>query len=201
MMENSQTEDPRNQKIHFMAAKVRKIAGYILSYLQSQTLWRLTGRRLFHGIRIKEASASDLVYIHKRLNLGSPCAQSLPNREVTNLIATWHGRTLGFAQLEYNPPSHAPYVGYWIISLSTLHPLYRGLGIGEALCRAMLTIAREGGADEVFLGVKMKNHPAINLYRKLGFEQICVPGLDTQPEEAGQRQEKLRMSMMKYLHE
>jgi ribosomal protein S18 acetylase RimI-like enzyme len=184
-----------------MIAMVRKIAGYILSYLQSRTLWRWIGRRLFHGIRITEASASDLVYVHKRLNPGSPYAQSPPNQAVTNLVATWHGRTLGFAQLECHPPSHAPYVGYWIISLSTLHPLYRGLGIGEALCWAMLTIARDEGADKVFLGVKLKNHPAINLYRKLGFEQIYVPGLDDQPEEGGRRKEKLRMSMVKYLHE
>lgn len=184
-----------------MIATVRKIAGSLLSYLQSRTLWRWVGRRLFHDIRITEASAFDLVYIHKRLNPGSPYAQSPPDRAVTTLVATWHGRTLGFAQLECYPPSHAPYVGYWIISLSALHPLYRGLGIGEALCRAMLTIARDKGADKIFLGVKLKNHPAINLYRKLGFEQIRVPGLDDQPEVGGQRRETLRISMVKYLRE
>ena len=108
---------------------------------------------------------------------------------------------LGFVQLGRHPPSHAPYVGYWFFSLYTLHHLYLGIGIGETLCQVLITIARQEGADKIFLVVNQTNYPAIGLYQKLGFAQICLPGLEEQLEDEGRLQGRRPISMVKQLHE
>lgn len=184
-----------------MSAAIRKMAGCTLTRLQSCPPWRWVWRRLLRGVMITEASDADLIYVNSRLNPGFPYTPSPPNPAVTNLVATWHGRMLGFVQLVRHPPSHAPYVGYWLFSLYTLHPRYRGLGIGETLSRALITIARQEGADELFLVVYQTNYPAIRLYQKLGFQQVCLPVLEEQLEEEGRRQGRRRISMVKRLHE
>lgn len=184
-----------------MPATIRKMAGCTLTRLQSCHHWRCVCRRLLPGIIIKEASDTDLVYVNARLNPGSPYTPSPPNPAVTNLVATWYGRTLGFVQLVRHPPSHAPYVGYWLFSLYTLHPLYRGFGIGETLGRALITIARQEGAEELFLVVHQTNQSAIRLYQKPGFQQTCLPVLEEQLEEEGRLLGRRRISMVKRFHE
>jgi len=92
---------------------------------------------------------------------------------------------LGFVQLVRPPPSHAPYVGYWLFSLYTLHPLYRGFGIGETLGRALITIARQEGAEEIFLVVNQTNQSAIRLYQKLGFSRPVCPTLKNNWKKKG----------------
>lgn len=184
-----------------MLKVIRKAAGCILTYLQSHILLRRIGRSLLRDIIITEASDSDLSFVQTRLNPGSPHHPSPQNQAVTNLVASWHGRTLGFVQLVRHPSSHAPYVGYWLFSLYTLHHLYRGLGIGETLSRAVIAIAQQEEADEIFLVVNQTNHPAISLYQKLGFRLVCLPGLEEQLEEEESVQGKRRISMVKSLHE
>lgn len=46
----------------------------------------------------------------------------------------------------------------------------RGLGIGEALMREAMKVAKEGGADIMSLEVRVTNTVAQNLYRKLEFQ-------------------------------
>lgn len=46
----------------------------------------------------------------------------------------------------------------------------RGLGIGEGLMREAMRIAREQHMDVMSLEVRVSNHVAMNLYRKLGFQ-------------------------------
>jgi ribosomal protein S18 acetylase RimI-like enzyme len=48
----------------------------------------------------------------------------------------------------------------------------RGKGIGWLLGTALLARAREVGATRVYLESNTILEPAINLYRKLGFEQV-----------------------------
>lgn len=47
-------------------------------------------------------------------------------------------------------------------------------GLGRVLMLRMLDIARERGAEELFLEVRADNPGAQSLYRSLGFEQIAV---------------------------
>jgi len=57
-----------------------------------------------------------------------------------------------------------------VISIAVL-PQYQRKGIGEALLReAMSRMKTTYKAKECYLEVRVTNTPAINLYRKLGFE-------------------------------
>ena len=49
-------------------------------------------------------------------------------------------------------------------------PKYRGMGIGELMCRTLLTVASLRALNRVRLHVDEHNRPAIELYKKLGFE-------------------------------
>jgi mycothiol synthase len=48
-------------------------------------------------------------------------------------------------------------------------PGAQGLGLGRALVVDGLVRLQEAGADKIFLYVDADNHPAIHLYRDLGF--------------------------------
>ncbi len=56
-----------------------------------------------------------------------------------------------------------------VISVAVL-PEYQRKGIGEALLQEAMTRMRTYKAKECYLEVRASNEPAINLYRKLGFE-------------------------------
>lgn len=59
----------------------------------------------------------------------------------------------------------------WIggIGVATAH---RGTGVGEALMREVIDVARSRGLRELWLEVLTPNVPAIRLYEKLGFETV-----------------------------
>jgi ribosomal-protein-alanine N-acetyltransferase len=50
-------------------------------------------------------------------------------------------------------------------------PEFRKRGYGLSLMHKMLTMAKQSGAQSVFLEVRESNEPAKNLYRSLGFEE------------------------------
>ena len=68
-----------------------------------------------------------------------------------NAIKTKHSATVGISVLK----------DYW------------GLGIGSAMFKEMIEIAKERGVKIIELGVLDGNERAINLYEKYGFEIVC----------------------------
>jgi ribosomal-protein-alanine N-acetyltransferase len=56
-----------------------------------------------------------------------------------------------------------------IVSIAVL-PQYRHKGIGEALIKSAMEGMRLYNAKQCFLEVRVTNTPAINLYKKLGYE-------------------------------
>ncbi|KXG08292.1 ribosomal protein S18-alanine N-acetyltransferase [Anoxybacillus rupiensis] len=67
------------------------------------------------------------------------------------------------------------YCGMWVV-IDEAHitnvavlPEYRGKKLGEALMRMMMEMARQLGAITMTLEVRVSNHVAQSLYRKLGF--------------------------------
>jgi ribosomal protein S18 acetylase RimI-like enzyme len=151
------------------------------------------------GISITTASPSDLAYVQSKLTPGLPIEPPSPDPLVTRLVATRYGRICGFVELVRHPLEHSPYVGHWLFSLTVMDPLYRGLGIGEALARRMIEIASDEGTRELWLVVGETNRPAIGLYRKLGFERSAVGGLEELLEEEGKTTGQRRMTMVKRL--
>ena len=70
----------------------------------------------------------------------------------------------------------------------TVAPEARRLGIGRALLRRFLAAAREGGAAQCFLEVRVSNVPAIALYEREGFLPVArrvgyYPAADEGPRE------------------
>ncbi len=55
--------------------------------------------------------------------------------------------------------------------LIAVMPQFRTLGLGKALIDHLFDAARERGAAKIFLEMRRGN-PAVNLYRKVGFEPI-----------------------------
>ncbi|WP_420593329.1 GNAT family N-acetyltransferase [Robiginitalea biformata] len=52
-------------------------------------------------------------------------------------------------------------------------PASQGRGIGRALARAILEVARNSGARKIFLESSTRLPAALSLYRKLGFREIA----------------------------
>ena len=61
--------------------------------------------------------------------------------------------------------------GYALLHNVIVTSAMRGKGLGEKLCRAMISKAKEMGAEHVFLQVVQSNQVAMNLYQKLGFQK------------------------------
>lgn len=68
------------------------------------------------------------------------------------------------------------YGGIWIvvdeghITNIAVHPDYRGQGIGEALVKSLIGIAKEHNVVRITLEVRPTNTAALNLYKKFGFK-------------------------------
>ena len=82
------------------------------------------------------------------------------------------------------------YGGAWMflgeahVTNVAVHPDFRGLGLGEAICRALMAEARALGIERMTLEVRFSNTVAQELYRKLGFYSAGVrPGYYTDTKE------------------
>lgn len=66
-----------------------------------------------------------------------------------------------------------PEYGFELSKLA-VDPIYRGHGIGEALCQAAIEKAKSISAKKILIESNTKLTPAITLYKKLGFMEIPV---------------------------
>lgn len=90
--------------------------------------------------------------------------------------AEFQGQTIGVCAL--CRLREAPY-SYELAKLA-VSPLARGMGVGKKLCEAVIRAAREDGCKRLFLESNTLLHPAIHLYKKLGFREITSPTLHYQ---------------------
>jgi ribosomal-protein-alanine N-acetyltransferase len=85
-----------------------------------------------------------------------------------------------FVAIEENTKTLVGYCGFWAIideaHITTLavHPDFKGNKISEALLQQMVKTAYEKKLKWFTLEVRMSNLPAINLYKKYGFESLGV---------------------------
>jgi len=72
------------------------------------------------------------------------------------------------------------YCGSWIvideshITNVAVLPKHRGKKFGEALMKKMMDVSKEMGAISMTLEVRVTNHVAQSLYRKLGFQDGAI---------------------------
>ena len=128
-----------------------------------------------HTVIIREMCKDDLDVVVEidRLSLSLPWSKRTYELELTEnqaahfLIAEW-----------WEQPSSVVigFIGYWHIvdeiHISTLavHPRYRRNGVAQDLLEAAIRRAQNMGAEWVTLEVRVSNLPAVDLYRKNGFE-------------------------------
>ena len=87
---------------------------------------------------------------------------TLPN--VVRLKAVIDDQMVGFIAGDIRPSQQIA----WIATIGVL-PAYRGRGIGSALLEAC---EQELKVESVRLNVRVSNHPAIRLYKSLGYQQV-----------------------------
>ena len=168
--------------------------------VQGLELYRRIGRLVAaQGVTIREATDADKLKVQRWLNPnGDPPQASHRDPCATDLVARCLGKLAGFAQLVRHPPEHFPYVGYWLFSLYA-KSFWRGTGIGEKLSREVIARASAEGARTLELLVFNDNVPAIQLYRKLGFEMHTIVELEPRLASEGAPSGRRRVVMRKRL--
>jgi ribosomal protein S18 acetylase RimI-like enzyme len=173
----------------------RRTAASALNRAQSFAVYRAVAGRLAPRVEIVDANEADLAAVQRHLNPLSMLGRREPDPCVTEWVAKRGAKVVGFVQLVYHPESHAPWLGYWLFSL-TVWRQYRGQGIGEALTRRVIAHAQREGATELLLVVYEDNVPAIALYRRLGFVGVTLaalePSLAPEKRESGRRRIVMR---------
>ena len=149
---------------------------------QGISVYRRVAGSLRTGIEIQEADEEDMQHVHDWLNPGQVKHTVSANPNDTCFIAKKESRVVGCVYLVRRPEQSYPHDGYWLISL-TVRTLYRGMGIGEKLCRTVMDKSRKEEAKGLSLLVNEYNHRAIRLYRKLGFEMRVIPALEKQLDD------------------
>jgi ribosomal protein S18 acetylase RimI-like enzyme len=93
------------------------------------------------------------------------------------LVAQVEGEVIGFGQV-------ACWGNRSEISDLIVSSNWRGYGIGTALIKALLEIARQSNFTEVEIGALETNHAALRLYRRLGFidQRRLMLTITEQPE-------------------
>lgn len=169
-----------------------------LRRLQRYKLYRSLARKAFRKqVRYRVAvlgDASQLAWfysregIYKQENIVEEFARNIKNLKDRGFVLTagLFGMIVGAAALIYFPENSSLHSGWWIFSL-LVDKHYRGLGIGEGIVREILKRASTLGAERVNLMVNDQNERAINLYRKIGFQRISIPKLDSVLEKDAQQ--------------
>ena len=88
----------------------------------------------------------------------------LADPDVTGLVAEAESAVIGYAKLYHNRAEQRFYMHQLYIL-----PARQGLGLGHRLMACAEDRARELGADRIWLGVMVKNAPAVAWYKKMGF--------------------------------
>lgn len=94
------------------------------------------------------------------------------NYPETFIVAEVDNRIVGYimCRIETSLSGFGLFKRGHVISIAVL-PEYRRRGIGEALLReALKAMVEYYGVKECYLEVRVSNTPAINLYKKIGFE-------------------------------
>jgi len=122
--------------------------------------------------------AEGLEYIrHIRQTANNFSSLILENTTPENSTLPFHGyvwieddRIIGNITLI---PLRAKEKGSYFVANVAVHPNYRGRGIGKQLTERAIRHVREHQGKQVYLQVRDDNEVAIQIYRNLGFDEIC----------------------------
>jgi ribosomal protein S18 acetylase RimI-like enzyme len=90
-----------------------------------------------------------------------------------NMVAVTGGKVVGFLSMVYYK-SFYHQVGTALINQLVVSETSRNLGIGKALVRMAVDMAKADGLDEIEVGTETSNKGAIEFYKKAGFDEEYV---------------------------
>jgi ribosomal protein S18 acetylase RimI-like enzyme len=130
----------------------------LLDYINS-----LIEERAFIGKQRKVSEKEESKYVRNLIH-------KIENKKSVALVAEQDGKILGFGDVHKNPLDALRYVGSFGIGI---RKEARGMGIGEKLAGLLIKEAKKKLKIKIIeLHVFANNTPAINLYKKLGFEEV-----------------------------
>jgi RimJ/RimL family protein N-acetyltransferase len=83
------------------------------------------------------------------------------------LVAEYENRIVGYTAIYKNPHSRKKGVGDQLIYL---HQHFHNVGLGTAMMKKLLELAKKEGIHKIDLSVIADNQIAIHLYKKFGFQ-------------------------------
>jgi ribosomal protein S18 acetylase RimI-like enzyme len=172
----------------------RRMAGHMLLRAQGLRAYRRIAGSIIGPVNIAPAGEKDLQQFRRIINPDAQHSHRHASPNTRGLVATIGGRVIGFIQIVDRPPEQGPWSGWWIHAL-WVRTAYRGLGIGEKLMRKAISEASMNGATEILLAVNADNRRAVQVYRKLGFSDVTLPGIEPLliEEEAGGGRRQITM--------
>lgn len=124
-------------------------------------------------VRAMELKDVDAVWEIEKLSFRTPWSRESFVEEMTvNQRARYVVAELGDEVVGYG--------GMWLIvdeahiTNIAVHPDYRGQRIGERIVEAMIAAAHRESISSLTLEVRVRNTAAINLYKKLGFDEVGI---------------------------
>jgi ribosomal protein S18 acetylase RimI-like enzyme len=85
-------------------------------------------------------------------------------------VAVDHQVVIGFASGVHYVHPDKPFPEFWINEVGVA-PAYQNQGVGKAIMRSLLAVARELGCKEAWVLTEGDNTPAMRLYQTLGGEK------------------------------
>lgn len=158
-----------------------------LTWLQGRSRYRRVARSIVPAPVVTVADESDLSWIARRR--GVPPSRIVAERTV--FVARIANRIAGHGVLVRLPETHPHYPGYWNHD-NFVWPLFRGLGVGEALKRRAIAQARSEGATALYAVVHPRNRRSLRLEQKVG---STVSGLEWQTLPDGTRRLVLKTDL------
>ena len=184
----------RRLRVLFMQG--RAAAARLLHRAHRLPAVRRAGRRAALRYVVERAGPADMELVHEHDAPGAAPRPVAWGDDVARFVARRPGGIIGYVEFVHVP--EGPWSGDWLFSLS-VWGLYRGLGVGDALTRAVLDEARARGASELRLAVDRDNEPACRLYAKLGFRRVLLPELEPLLDEEAVRVGRRRVVLRRAL--
>ena len=176
----------------------KEIGKFLAAKTQRTSAYRYLAGRFVRNIRIGEANDQERLLVHSWWNPGYSGTSVPSSPHTTDFVAKKGNRVVGYVQLVRRSENFKSEAGHWLFGL-LVRPLYRNMGIGEALSRKVIEQASQEGARELLLLVHEDNRNAVELYRKLGFERRKIEGLEESLEKERSATGRRRVVMGKLL--
>ena len=180
------------------AAPSRRPAGMLLMGVLIWAWSRPPGRRIHRMVEIREAAASDMeaareIFAEYMESVAHLAARSFAHQRADEELQTLPGK--------YGPPDgtivlawdegvcvgcvavrRLDEAGACELKRMYVKPTHRRVGLGRRLCEAAISRARQMGYRQIKLDSDPALHPALVLYRTLGFVDAARYNADPEPD-------------------